>query len=255
MAIEYDLKAVEAKLKSLRSKREKLLYLGAYLFTVRKQKAEFVATDKIKLKRLISRTKADYQKYNAEFESGKLIYFSGTKRDETTYKRLNFKNIPLLRERLKLENTLALIEGNILLFKGLLDRVKNEPEESSSIIANPMKSAYEIDSTSLRRKLSCKQIALIHIYEKWQITRKNADEIAAQYGFTSKTSGEALFQDFTALSSQGERKSKPHPCTPKKLLNKINLFEGTLEHLSQNAKKWALDEIKILNTYYETEYL
>jgi hypothetical protein len=103
-------------------------------------------------------------------------------------------------------------------------------------------------------KLKVSQIALIHFYEGLQITRGNAKEIAAKHGYTSKNSGEGLFQDYSYYSSTANRKGKPTHCTPKKLKNKIKLFESVISHLSDNNKQRAIDEIRILKTLFENEY-
>ena len=103
-------------------------------------------------------------------------------------------------------------------------------------------------------KLKVNQIALIHVYEGVQITRENAGEIAAKHGYTAKNSGEGLFQDYTNYGSTANRKGKPTPCTPKKLKNKIELFESVVSHLSDNNKQRAIDEINILKTIFENEY-
>lgn len=103
-------------------------------------------------------------------------------------------------------------------------------------------------------KLKVPQIALIHVYEGIQITRENAGEIAAKHGYTAKNSGEGLFQDYTNYCSTANRKGKPTPCTPKKLKNKIELFESVVNHLSDNNKQRANDEINILKTIFENEY-
>lgn len=103
-------------------------------------------------------------------------------------------------------------------------------------------------------KLKVPQIALIHVYEGIQITRENAGEIAAKHGYTAKNSGEGLFQDYTNYFSTANRKGKPTPCTPTKLKNKIVLFESVVNHLSDNSKQRAIDEIMILKTIFENEY-
>ncbi len=103
-------------------------------------------------------------------------------------------------------------------------------------------------------KLKVPQIALIHVYEGVQITRNNAGKIAAKYGYTSKSSGEGLFQDYTNYCSTANRKGRPTPCTPKKLKNKIELFESVVNHLSENNKQRAVDEIQMLKTLFENEY-
>lgn len=102
--------------------------------------------------------------------------------------------------------------------------------------------------------LQIKQIALIHVYENLNITRKNADVVAQRYNYAAKNSGEKLFQEYTVYCSPLNRKGKPTPCTPKKLRNKIELFKSIVEYLSDRAKPRALDEIKILETIYESEF-
>lgn len=103
-------------------------------------------------------------------------------------------------------------------------------------------------------ELKVNQIALIHVYEGWQINRENANEIAAKFGYTSKNSGEGLFQDYTKYCSRANRMGKPSPCTPKTLSNKINLFESISEHLSNEAGKKLKDEINALKVIYNNEY-
>lgn len=95
-------------------------------------------------------------------------------------------------------------------------------------------------------QLKVKQIALIHIYEGIRISRKNATEIAARYGYRSKSSGEGLFQDYSLFLSKATRIGEPTECTTKTMNNKIRLFESTLEHLSEKALQRATDELQIL---------
>lgn len=97
------------------------------------------------------------------------------------------------------------------------------------------------------KSLSCKQIALIHIYEnKEQITRKNASIIAAKYGFISPSSGEGLFQDYNLFSSHANRTGLTDPFTKKKMNNKIGLFNSILQNLTPKAKIQAKKEIQLL---------
>lgn len=117
-----------------------------------------------------------------------------------------------------------------------------------------MKSLPPQQTETKTSKLRVNQIALIHVYEGNQITRENAPEIAAKYGYTSKYSGEGLFQDYTFFCSPANRKAEPKLCTPKTLQNKIRLFESIIEHLTDKVKQRAIDEISILKTIYEGEY-
>lgn len=100
--------------------------------------------------------------------------------------------------------------------------------------------------------LTINQIALKYVYSEIQITRKNGNEIAKEYGHNS---GEKLFQRFTFYSSPANRKGRPQPCTPKKLKNKIELLESVLEHLPKDKQNRIKDEVSILKTIQETEYL
>lgn len=105
-----------------------------------------------------------------------------------------------------------------------------------------------------KERLKINQIALIHVYKGEQITRHNADEIAALYGYNSKNSGEGLFQDYINYSSTANRRGKPIPCTPKKLKNKIELFESITKYLSGKALALLNDEIRLLKTIFQNEY-
>jgi len=63
-----------------------------------------------------------------------------------------------------------------------------------------------------------------------------------------------LFQDYTYFCSTANRKGIPTEYSSKKLKNKIELFESVVNHLSDNNKQRAIDEIKILKTLLENEY-
>jgi len=102
--------------------------------------------------------------------------------------------------------------------------------------------------------LKVNQIALIHFYESIQITRKNADDIAAEHGYTAINSGEGLFQEYSFFCSTANRRGKPTPCTPRKLKNKIELLESVIKHLTDNNKQRAIDEVNSLKTIFENEY-
>ncbi|MBI0401363.1 hypothetical protein [Cyclobacterium marinum] len=100
-------------------------------------------------------------------------------------------------------------------------------------------------------KLKIDQIALIFVYEEYQITRKNAAEIVNRYGHES---GEKLFQRFTFYSSAANRKGKPHPFTLKKLNNKIQLLESVITLLPVDKQERAKDEVTILRKISEAEF-
>ena len=128
----------------------------------------------------------------------------------------------------------------------LLNKIKSLIKEQEVLTVKQTETKTDI--------LKVPQIALIHVYEGIQITRENAGKIAAKYGYTSKTSGEGLFQDYTKYISTANRKGKPTDYTLKKLNNKIELFESVVNHLSNNNKQRAIDEINTLKTLLENEY-
>jgi hypothetical protein len=142
-------------------------------------------------------------------------------------------------------------------YSGIVNKVEEQVKKYPRLFATFDKCEHNLppqQTETKTDKLKVPQIALIHVYEGIQITRGNAGEIAAKYGYRSKNSGEGLFQDYTNYCSTANRKGKPTPCTPKKLKNKIELFESVVNHLSDNNKQRAIDEIQILKTIFENEY-
>ena len=123
-----------------------------------------------------------------------------------------------------------------------LHRIDLQPKEKEKI-------RLEVPTFNANQKLSLRQIALIHYYQNKHITRDNADAVAKENGFSSKTSGEALYQKFSSYCSNADRKALPD--TKKKIENKIFLFESILEYLSGNEKTKAIDELKIIKSKSE----
>jgi len=160
-----------------------------------------------------------------------------------TGKGWEYGNETQYKENLTKQNWIEYIE----FFKDEIKRKKADLEKE--------KQSWKPQQTETKTdKLKVNQIALIHVYEGIQITRENAGEIAAKHGYTATNSGEGLFQDYTNYGSTANRKGKPSPCTPKKLKNKIELFESVVNYLSDNNKQRAIDEIMILKTIFENEY-
>lgn len=142
-------------------------------------------------------------------------------------------------------------------YSGIVNKVEEQVKKYPRLFATFDKCEHNLppqQTETKTDKLKVPQIALIHVYEGIQITRGNAREIAAQHGYTAKNSGEGLFQDYTNYCSTANRKGKPTPCTPRKLMNKIKLFESVVNLLSDNNKQRAIDEINILKTIFENEY-
>jgi hypothetical protein len=104
-----------------------------------------------------------------------------------------------------------------------------------------------INISAKTNSLKLRQVALIHVYKNNPITRNNAQIIAKEFGFISRTSGEGLYHYYIFYTDNMERKGNPG--TEIKLKNKIDLLEGIIDYLESNAKEWALAELKILKGY------
>jgi hypothetical protein len=134
-----------------------------------------------------------------------------------------------------------------------IDNFNKQPVDYLYLRYNPNLLTTEQTETKANR-LKVPQIALIHIYEGIQITEENAKQIAAKNGYTAKYSGTGLYHDYLKYYKPSDRKAKPTAETKKTLINKIELFQSVVNHLSDNNKQRAIDEIKILNTILENEY-
>lgn len=135
-----------------------------------------------------------------------------------------------------------------------ISRIKLEFNEWIASQHHQIKDKFLQPGGSKSIKLTVKQIALILVYKDKRITRGNASKFAASYGFTKKSSGEGLYQDYCFFSSPANRKGLPTFPSPLKLKNKIRLFESILDHLTEAENKRALDEIQILKTRFDNEY-
>lgn len=88
-------------------------------------------------------------------------------------------------------------------------------------------------------------IALLHYYNEQFITRDNAQSIANKYGYTAKTSGEGLYQDFVFYTDNANRKASGE--TKTKCKNRIESQKRVVELLiDENAKAKAMTELNIL---------
>lgn len=124
------------------------------------------------------------------------------------------------------------------------DILEQYPESFKAFTQKP-------DLAQKESKLSLRQIALVYFYSGEQITRDNGNSIARKYGHNS---GGKLFQHFTYYSATPNRIGKPSPLTPKKLDNKIKLFESVVDLLPENKKETAIDELKTLKNHYSNEF-
>jgi hypothetical protein len=119
---------------------------------------------------------------------------------------------------------------------------------------NQIKKVFERkpSPTKDENKLSLNEIALKYVFEGNQITREDSTSIAKEYGHNS---GDKLYQRCSYWGSRANRTGRPEPCTPKKLKNKIELFEKVIKLLPEPQQKRAVEEVEILKRIYDEEYL
>ncbi|MFO0355988.1 MAG: hypothetical protein ACK50A_03465 [Sphingobacteriaceae bacterium] len=104
---------------------------------------------------------------------------------------------------------------------------------------------------AIKPKLSVPVIALINIYSNIRITRENADEIARNYGYTSKNSGEGLFQDYTKYLKKTDRIGLSESKIKSK--TKLRHINEAIKHLKGKHKMIAKEESKKLENAIEKE--
>lgn len=180
MAIPYILKEVEAKLNTFPSKAERLNYLENYLFELKKEAAEFTATDEVTLNYLREKTQPDYSKYMNVLNNGGLIYFNSTfnrktgryeihNLDKLIAERHGIEDLNLLLQRLSLENTKADLEGRIELFKALIKK-----EATKTLPPQPTKTKTD--------KLNAPVLGLFcHLINNIGIDKRDENESATVY--------------------------------------------------------------------------
>jgi hypothetical protein len=140
----------------------------------------------------------------------------------------------------------------VLMEKAIVEAENKYILAHNKVIFKSIHSLLETLQTKDENKsLSVKQVALIHSFENWPITRENSTEIAKKYGYKS---GEGLYQDYNLFHNTLRRRAIPDNPTKTLMKNKITLFESVLPHLSNLAMARALDEINILKTQYSSEF-
>lgn len=101
------------------------------------------------------------------------------------------------------------------------------------------------------KKLTLKQIALIHAYSGETITDHNKNDIAVKNGWTSGHKLKQLFDQhyYRRVDRIGLEN------TLKKTKNKIELIESIIDLLPKDKQQQALDEVRSLENAKDTEYL
>lgn len=106
----------------------------------------------------------------------------------------------------------------------------------------------------IERTLTMKQIALKFVFEKKQITEQNKNNIAANYNWISKNSGEKLKREYDYFQKRNNRIGQIKDQTPKKQKNRIELFESVLSLLEGDTIE-IQNEIEILKSKMENDDL
>jgi hypothetical protein len=101
------------------------------------------------------------------------------------------------------------------------------------------------------KKLSLQQIALKYAWEGKLITPQNKDEIASFYGYKA---GHKLYQNYCQWSRRANRIADPDG-TEAQIEHKIKLFKSVIGLLLEKNRAVALEEMKILQSVFETTYL
>ncbi len=123
--------------------------------------------------------------------------------------------------------------------------------KESIIIETLFETLKNVKQKALDKNLTISQIALKLVYEEKKINKKEAKNLAQDYGYTS---GDKLYQKFCFYSSRANRKGKPSPYTKRKLLNKINLISSVIDLLPDPYKITAKDELIILETFLSNDF-
>ena len=92
-----------------------------------------------------------------------------------------------------------------------------------------------------------KQIAYIYFYNGHVISRENAQKIAAKYNRVKKTSGQELYQDYTAVCKFAYRIGRDD--SERQIRSKIKTIRSILDQLSGKAKARAINELKELEDH------
>ena len=152
-------------------------HLVELLFGRQKRRAE-MESDKSKLSFLKKQTKNDYEIYQNEFLNGRLVYFTkADKWNKMTAKRLGFTNIDLLKERLSLENKFNLLDGEILMLKGLITKTKNTKDNTPVLKETESTKSHQMHFETENTDALVYEINNFHL--KWEKDIK--EDIAKKY--------------------------------------------------------------------------
>jgi hypothetical protein len=228
MAIPFDLSVIEARLDSMKSKKERLAFLRKFIFELEKQRAEFDFSDSRNLERLKNITDADYKKYHAIFDAGGLVSLNpGNDR----WNAKIFENIALLRERISLENKSDQIRSMISLFNAKLGYEAEKQQPSKLKPSKPEPSTF-IELFTSQHWANCFRYVLLKL-EPIMIDEK--DNWIGPHGYKGI---------IPILIKEMERKGGMNPYTNITRATILNQnFKGL--NLTKDASEWRKHYIRL----------
>jgi len=125
--MEYDIREIEKELAAMQKNSDRIAYLKEYIFQIKKEKSEFISFKYKELERLKKVTQKDYDKFIKVTDDGGLPhYFDRGKQDLIFAQNHSIENMNLLTNRIQLENKYSRIEGRLMMFEALLEKVEGE---------------------------------------------------------------------------------------------------------------------------------
>jgi hypothetical protein len=123
-------------------------------------------------------------------------------------------------------------------------RLTSSPPYKASTHTTPLSTLKTDPKTGgTTHGLRLRQVALIHIYEGVSLNSTLANQVAANAGFTSKTSGQKLMTHYNKLAHQSTNRTGVEA---KALTDMIKDISEVLPLLSENAKLKAKSELQKL---------
>jgi len=134
----------------------------------------------------------------------------------------------------------------------LAQHVRSEELNLKESVSNTLNHSTTTIISSKMVGMEQNQIVLIHYFYNYDITDKNANDLAKGYGFDSKTSGDQLVKKYRRIR---KLKGRIDETLSKRKMNcRIRLFESILPILPTTAQTVADSELNRLNEIYEKLY-
>lgn len=120
---------------------------------------------------------------------------------------------------------------------------------STAALAAEVTPATIIEPVAETRKRPLPEVALYLVYSGCPLSRQEAKDIALAEGYSSKNSGEALYQDFCKYSHYSNRTGFDYPGAERKGRNMIERITNVLPRLTGKQKECAEKEVFVIDKY------